>query len=148
MVMRLSLLVLRIIAPWADSITERRWVRWLLLRTQVVHPDCVSPEELAEAIRSSVEAPVVPPLLHTIGQHPLECLAPEADRPIRVVWSEQDRVLPFRHYGLPLMDLLPGAELVRLAGAGHIPMSDQPEEVTRLILDITAATDRDREPPP
>jgi pimeloyl-ACP methyl ester carboxylesterase len=122
-------------------------MRWLLLRTQLVHPDRVSAEELAEAIRSSVEAPVVVPLLRTIGQHPCTYLPPEAGRPVRVVWSDKDRILPFRHYGLPLMQLLPGAELVRLPDAGHIPMSDQPEEVTRLILEITAAADPDREPP-
>jgi pimeloyl-ACP methyl ester carboxylesterase len=145
--MRLSLIVLRIIAPWADQIAGRRWTRWLLLRLQVVHPDRVAPDELAEAIRSSVEAPVVAPLLRTIGRHPFTYLPQEASRPTRVVWANQDRVLPFRHYGVPLMQLLPGAELVRLPGAGHIPMSDQPEEVTRLILEVTAAADADSEAP-
>jgi pimeloyl-ACP methyl ester carboxylesterase len=144
--MRLSLIVLRVIAPWADQIAGHRWTRWLLLHAQVVHPDRVAPEELAEAIRSSTEAPVVVPLLRTIGQHPFTSLPQEAGRPIRVVWSDQDRILPFRHYGLPLMQLLPDAELVRLPGAGHVPMTDQPEEVTRLILEITAGADINKEP--
>jgi pimeloyl-ACP methyl ester carboxylesterase len=144
--MRLSLIVLRIIAPWAEQIAGHRWTRWLLLHAQVVHPDRVPPEELAEAIRSSTEAPVVVPLLRTIGQHPFTSLPQEAGRPIRVVWSDQDRILPFRHYGLPLMQLLPDAELVRLPGAGHVPMTDQPEEVTRLILEITAGADINKEP--
>jgi pimeloyl-ACP methyl ester carboxylesterase len=148
MAMRLSLILLRIIAPWADQMAGRRWTRWFLLNAQVVHPDRVAPDELAEAIRASVNAPVVVPLLRTIGRHPFTHLPPEAGRPIRVVWSDKDRVLPFRPYGLPLMELLPSAELVRLPDAGHIPMSDQPEEVTRLVLEVTAAADADREEPP
>jgi pimeloyl-ACP methyl ester carboxylesterase len=143
--MRLSVVLLRIIARWADPISRRRWMRWSLLHTQVAHPDRVAPEELAEDIRSSVDAPVVAPLLRTIGEHPFTYLPEEANRPIRVVWAEEDRILPFRHYGLPLLQQLPGAELVRLPGAGHIAMRDEPEEVARLILEVTAAADADRQ---
>lgn len=67
-----------------------------------------------------------------------------ADRtyPVRVVWAEPDRVIPFDRFGAPLMERLPGAELIRQPGIGHIPMSDEPGTVARLILDVTGAERR------
>jgi len=62
-----------------------------------------------------------------------------------VVWAERDRIIPFERNGLPLLERVPGAELVRLAGVGHVPMSDDPEEVARLILEVTGAVDRAQE---
>ena len=62
-----------------------------------------------------------------------------------MVWAERDRIIPFEHNGLPLLERVPGAELVRLAGVGHVPMSDDPEQVARLILEVTDAEDRARQ---
>jgi pimeloyl-ACP methyl ester carboxylesterase len=59
-----------------------------------------------------------------------------------VVWAERDRIIPFERNGLPLLERVPGAELVRLPGVGHVPMSDDPEQVARLILEVTGAVDR------
>jgi pimeloyl-ACP methyl ester carboxylesterase len=57
--------------------------------------------------------------------------------PIRIAWAQHDRTIPFKRYGQPLIDLLPGAEHVTLAGVGHMPMYDAPELVARTILDVT-----------
>jgi pimeloyl-ACP methyl ester carboxylesterase len=54
-----------------------------------------------------------------------------------LVWGEQDRVLPFKHFGSPMVERLPGAELIRLAGVGHVPMYDDPARVADLILQVT-----------
>ena len=69
----------------------------------------------------------------------------EIDEPQRVVWAERDRIIPFEHNGLALLERVPGAELVWLAGVGHVPMSDDPEQVARLILEVTGAVDRAHE---
>ena len=137
--MRVSFLLLRRLARRADSLARRRWVRRLLLATQVEYPDRVPPEELADAIRTSVDAVVVAPLLRTIADQPVEVLPENPACPVRVVWAENDRIIPFAHFGAPLMDRLPGAELVRLRGIGHVPMWDAPDEVARLILEVTSA---------
>jgi pimeloyl-ACP methyl ester carboxylesterase len=137
--MRVSFFILRKLARHADALARRRWVRRLVLATQVEHPDRVPPEEVAEAIRTSVDALVVAPLLRTIEDQPLELLPQNPDCPIRVVWAERDRIVPFSHFGQPLIDRLPGAELIRVAGIGHVPMYDEPAEVARLILEVTAA---------
>jgi pimeloyl-ACP methyl ester carboxylesterase len=140
--LRLSFVLLARQAERADTIARRRWARQLLLATQVEHPDRVDPAEFAASIRAMKDSPVVDPLLRVITKQPLEHLPADPDCPIRVVWAERDRIIPFEHNGLPLLKRVPGAELVRLAGAGHVPMADAPEEVARLILDVTGAVDR------
>jgi len=47
-----------------------------------------------------------------------------------------------------MLEKLPGAELIRQAGIGHVPMTDDPELVSRLITDVTAAADRADDPAP
>ena len=140
--MRLSFVLLARQAGCAEAIARRPWARRLLLATQVEHPDRVDPAEFAASIRAMKDSPVVAPLLRVITKHPLEHLPEDPARPIRVVWAERDRIIPFEHNGLPLLERVPGAELVRLSGVGHIPMSDDPEQVARLILEATDAVDR------
>ena len=139
--MRLSFVLLARQANRAEAIARRRWARRLLMATQVEHPDRVDPAEFAASIRAMKDSPVVGPLLRVITKNPLEYLPSDPDCPIRVVWAERDRVIPFERNGLPLLERVPGAELVRLAGVGHVPMSDDPEQVARLILEVTAAAD-------
>jgi pimeloyl-ACP methyl ester carboxylesterase len=143
--MRVSFFIMRKLARHADAMARRPRVRRLLLATQVEYPDRVPPDELAEAIRTSVDSLVVAPLLRTIEDHPLELLSENPDCPIRVVWAERDRIVPFAHFGQPLIDRLPGAELLRVAGIGHVPMYDEPGEVARLILEVAASCDAPEE---
>jgi pimeloyl-ACP methyl ester carboxylesterase len=146
--MRVSFFIMRKLARHSDALARRRWVRRLVLATQVQHPDRYPAEELAEAIRTSVDAAVVAPLLRTLEDQPLELLPENPDCPIRVVWAERDRIIPFPHFGQPLVDRLPGAELVRVPGIGHVPMYDEPAEVARLILEVTAACEAAEESTP
>jgi pimeloyl-ACP methyl ester carboxylesterase len=143
--LRLSFVLLARQAGRAEAIARRRRARRLLLATQVEHPDRVDPAEFAASIRAMKDSPVVAPLLRVITKHPLEHLPADPACPIRVVWAERDRIIPFERNGLPLLERVPGAELVRLAGVGHVPMSDDPEQVARLILEVTGAVDRAHE---
>ena len=59
--------------------------------------------------------------------------------------TERDRIISFERNGLPLLERVQGAELVRLAGVGHVPMTDEPEQVARLILEVTGIADRTHE---
>ena len=56
-------------------------------------------------------------------------LTEETDIPIRIVWAEKDRIIPWKHFGAALVERLPGADVVRLRGIGHVPMYDAPDEV-------------------
>jgi pimeloyl-ACP methyl ester carboxylesterase len=139
---RLALGVMAHYSSRADAIVASRTLRWALLAGQVARPHLVPPETLVTYIHGSGEAPVVNPLLRVIYQRPVDPLPVDRDYPVRLVWGERDRVLPFRHFAPATMDRLPGAHLIPLPDAGHVPMSDDPVRVAELILEITRAADR------
>jgi pimeloyl-ACP methyl ester carboxylesterase len=112
-----------------------------MLAGQVAHPQRVERESLVTYIHATGQAPVVDPLLRVIPHRPVDPLPALRDYPVRLVWGEKDRVLPFKHFGPATMDRLPGAELIRLPDAGHVPMSDDPARVAELILEVTRAVD-------
>jgi pimeloyl-ACP methyl ester carboxylesterase len=138
--LRSGFAVLARLSRYADTLAARSWARTALLGAQMAYPDRVDPAELAALIRAARHSPVVSPLLRTLVETPLLPLA-DPGYPIRVVWAERDRVIPFEYYGRPLLERIPSAELVRLGGIGHVPMSDAPAEVARLVLEVTSAVD-------
>jgi pimeloyl-ACP methyl ester carboxylesterase len=125
----------------AEAIAERRVLRWAMLAGQVAHPNRVPRESVVTYIHASGQSPVVDPLLRVLHHHPVDPLPADRDYPVRLVWAERDRVLPFKHFGSPMLERLPGAELIRLHGVGHVPMSDDPARVAELILEVTRAVD-------
>lgn len=133
--------------PHVDRIAARPRLRAALLWSQVAHPDRVPADAVASMLRASTDATIAGPLLRVLGGTPLDPLPAERDYPVRLVWAEPDRMIPFRHFGEPMLAKLPGAELVRQPGIGHVPMTDDPELVSRLITEVTAAADRERPVP-
>jgi pimeloyl-ACP methyl ester carboxylesterase len=130
----------------ADAMAGNALLHWLLLAGQVAHPDRVPPETLAAYIRASGAAPVVGPLLQAIPLQQVQPLPTVRDYPVRLVWGDRDRVLPFDGFGAPMLERLPGAELIRLKDVGHVPMSDDPVTVAKLILEVTRAADSTHNP--
>jgi len=124
-----------------ERLTHSPSGRRLLLANLVAHPERYDPDELVADIWAIRHAPVVRPLLRVIADSPLQPL-PDPGCPVRVVWGRKDRVIPFRHYGEPLLERLPTAELIMLDDVGHVPMPDDPDTVARLILEVTDAVDR------
>jgi pimeloyl-ACP methyl ester carboxylesterase len=139
---RLSVGALAHYASRADVIAANPLLRWPLLAGQVAHPGRVPPEEFAANIRAGGAAPVVVPLLREIPLGQVEPLPAVRDYPVRVVWADRDRVLPFAGFGAAMLERIPGAESIRLRGVGHVPMSDEPARVAELILEVTTAIDR------
>jgi pimeloyl-ACP methyl ester carboxylesterase len=56
----------------------------------------------------------------------------ELDLPVRVVWGREDAWIPIRT-GRRLADLIPGADLVEVPGAGHLIQYDEPVALANLI---------------
>jgi pimeloyl-ACP methyl ester carboxylesterase len=54
--------------------------------------------------------------------------------PVTIGWGTRDRLL-VRRQGARAKNAIPRARLVRLPGCGHVPMSDDPALVARVILD-------------
>ncbi|UYQ60870.1 alpha/beta fold hydrolase [Streptomyces peucetius] len=56
------------------------------------------------------------------------------DVPVTIGWGTKDRLL-LRRQGVRAKHVIPRARLVRLPGCGHVPMSDDPALVARVLLD-------------
>ncbi|MGN5630559.1 alpha/beta fold hydrolase [Streptomyces sp. AC154] len=56
--------------------------------------------------------------------------------PVTIAWGSGDRLL-LRRQGIRAKHTVPGARLVRLPGCGHVPMSDDPALVARVVLDTS-----------
>ena len=129
------------LAPHADAVASSRLLRWLVLAAQVAHPDRVPAAQFGAFIRSSGVAPAVVPLARTLPRRQVDPLPPEREYPVRLVWGGSDRVLSLKGFGIPMLQRLPGAEMTRLPGVGHIPMYDDPAGVARHILEVAETVD-------
>jgi pimeloyl-ACP methyl ester carboxylesterase len=65
---------------------------------------------------------------------------PQLEAPTLIIWGDRDNALPISHAKRLVRDL-PNAELVILEGAGHVPNSEFPDRVNRLILDFMGKGD-------
>jgi pimeloyl-ACP methyl ester carboxylesterase len=124
--------------PRAEALTKRPRLRRLVLRDAVSFGEKVPPRAAAEIIRGSYECPAYLELLEAIADGGPATDLSGIDVPVRIVWGTRDRIIPVERYSPRLLRLVPSAELVRLEGLGHVPMSDDPEGVARAILDVTA----------
>jgi len=61
-----------------------------------------------------------------------------ASVPVTIGWGDRDRIFGV-HQAERARAGLPGARVVTLPGCGHVPMSDDPDRVARLILETTGA---------
>jgi pimeloyl-ACP methyl ester carboxylesterase len=62
----------------------------------------------------------------------IEGMYPQLDLPVLVVWGEEDSWIPVDR-GHRLSELIPGAELRIIAGAGHLIQLDQPEALAATL---------------
>ena len=99
--------------PEPDSEHVRRWGRQILLRAD--------PEAAARMFESYDEAPMVPK-------------AEDITQPTLVLHGEQDQIIPLG-VAQDLAPRIPGAELVVIPGAGHVPTMTMPEQV---VVEINA----------
>jgi pimeloyl-ACP methyl ester carboxylesterase len=60
-------------------------------------------------------------------------------QPVLVVWGERDRVFPAAHADR-VQELLPGAEVRIVAGAGHVPQVEDPAAFAAILREFLART--------
>jgi pimeloyl-ACP methyl ester carboxylesterase len=96
----------------------------------------VRPREVAHKLLAFAACPILEPLLADLEHLRAEALA-GIDCPVLVAWGEDDRLLPVR-FADRFAAALPGARVVRLPGAGHLPMWDDPGGVAELIGSVAA----------
>ncbi len=80
-------------------------------------------------------------ILDAVVSERLPSIRPDDRTPVVVAWGDKDRLLPPEANENGLRAVLPNARFERLAGAGHVPMHDDPRAVIQTIADLTAAVD-------
>jgi pimeloyl-ACP methyl ester carboxylesterase len=111
-------------------------VRRLALRDVAEHGERLTAAEAVEGVEDLLGCAIAEDILSTDEEiaplDPLPC-------PITLAWASEDAVLPVAVNGAVARARLPQARFTVIAGAGHVPMIDDPEGVSRTILQATAA---------
>lgn len=121
----------RLAAPLLPALTSSERGRALLLAVSVAHPERVPPAEALHLVRSYATAPGLPAANDAMRAGRFESLD-ALDVPVTLAWPEFDRLIA-RPPVLP-----PNTRSVVLRDCGHIPMWDDPEQVSDVILADTA----------
>ena len=124
------------------TLLARARSRRLLLRVACEHGERVPPAAAESMLAENAAYASLPDFLRAVRRDgPIAAPIEVPGCPIRIAWPVRDRTVPFERYGRPLLGMVPGAELVRLAGVGHVPMYDDPPLVVRTIIEVTSAVD-------
>ncbi len=124
------------IAPYADTVTRTSIGRTLVFGSALSRPWRLDPADAAEALRLFAAAPGWEATLEELtNDRPRDLGAIEC--PVRIVWGSRDTLLLPRQADRFVREV-PNAELVRLPGLGHVPMSDDTDAVADSVLEFTA----------
>lgn len=126
----------RLDRPRGRRLLARPGVRRALLRSMVARPDLVTAAQAqtvvadiagCQALRIALNRPEA----RDIG------FTPSIDVPVLIAWSQFDKVLVSHESRRRLERQVGAPEVVRLAGVGHVPMSDDPVLVAETVLEFT-----------
>lgn len=118
----------RIALPLLPVLTRSARGRRVALGGAVVHPERVPPDTAARLVRDYARAPAFVGANRAMRSGLVGELA-DLSLPVTLAWAEHDRLVrrPSRS--------VPGARMVDLPGCGHIPTWDDPELVSRVVLE-------------
>jgi pimeloyl-ACP methyl ester carboxylesterase len=125
----------RAIAGQVDRLAPQAALRAALGAQMFAKPWAVPAEDAAGLVRSMAHSPGTLPVLRSaMGA---EIAGGGLMAPLTVAWGQRDALLLPRQ-GRRAVERLSYAQLVPLAGCGHVPLWDDPERVARVVLDGTA----------
>jgi len=137
---RTSRIALPLSKPFFKLLVEHQHLRAITMRDMVSRPRqmdaalALSMLEAASGCAVSAEMLAASKQGEFFGElGPIEC-------PVTIATASMDRLFKGPRYFTKLRRLLPDARWVELEGLGHLPMSDDPDWVSRVILQVTAGT--------
>lgn len=133
----ISVRVARRLAPHADAFLRRPRARGLVLQTFFARPRAIPPAEAAANLRALAEAPWFDATLPAVGPMAFG-QDTQTSVPTLIAWGEKDRVLLPRQAARAAR-AIPSARMLTLAGCGHVPTYDDPEQVGRVLLEGAGA---------
>ena len=130
---RILIAITRLIATNAEQILSRPRLRQLAFAQLVAHPLKLPREEIGPSVRALANAPWFDDTLRAINEEHFTGGA-AISAPVTIAWGEYDRVLLPRQASRAAR-AIPSARMLTLSGCGHVPMTDDPEQVARVILE-------------
>jgi pimeloyl-ACP methyl ester carboxylesterase len=119
------------IAPLVPALSATTAGRAVLYGAMVTRPGQVTPEQARGDVAGFAAAGDA---MRAVFAGPMRFTEPVPDDvPVTIAWGMSDRVLP-RSNARVAKRQLPGARLVPLPGCGHVPMTDDPGLVARVLL--------------
>jgi pimeloyl-ACP methyl ester carboxylesterase len=120
--------------PLAGSAAARR----LLLAGIVVDPAATPPDEARAMMRASQGSTRIGAAIKTVAAADLRPRLARLEVPLGFLWGERDHLFPVA--GLPALSaLVPNARAEVIAGAGHVPQFDRPDEFVAALERLLAA---------
>jgi pimeloyl-ACP methyl ester carboxylesterase len=110
----------------AVSLTEVPWGRRLLLAMTAADGAGLPPALARQMVEASSTSQRTEAALATITSSDLRPVLAGVAAPLGVIWGEADRTVPLRALD-EVTKARPDAKVIRLPGAGHVPMVEQPE---------------------
>ena len=115
----------------APRLTRGTAGRAVMYSTIVAHPSRMSPEQaLGDAAAFLAARPAMNAILSAAA--PFTGQVP-AGVPVTIGWGSKDRLLS-PHEAVLARQRVPHARFIRLPGCGHVPMTDDPALVARVLL--------------
>jgi pimeloyl-ACP methyl ester carboxylesterase len=134
---------LRAAAPFVDSIVSTTEGRRRATELTSVRFEHVPAGLLTHQLLGAAACEAVEPFLDLALREGWSLDAERIACPVRVVWGNDDRLLPWPAAAARFRDdWLPHADWIELDGVGHCPQLDVPLETGELIVDFTAARAR------
>jgi len=121
------------VAPVADALTRTGALRAALMSHTSSRPWRIPPADAALWVRACADAPSFWDLLR---EAPGWDVVPPTC-PTTVAWGDRDRLLIYSRQAPRARRVLPAAQHVTLAGCGHVPTWDDPDQVARVILEAS-----------
>jgi pimeloyl-ACP methyl ester carboxylesterase len=121
--------------PVAPQMFRRPGVRRLLMAQMFAHPENLTPGEAYANVVTLLDGKGFVDTLAALDGHRFEG---EISVPVTIAWGTRDGLL-LPNQALRARRLLPNARHLWMHGCGHVPMSDDPEQVARVVLEGAAA---------
>ncbi|MFD1825456.1 MULTISPECIES: alpha/beta fold hydrolase [Mumia] len=115
----------------AQQIARRRWARGLAMASLHTHGRRLAPDAFLADLRALRECTAFNRVLRAGARYAYRT---HPTVPATIAWGTKDRIL-LPSQATRARTLLPNVTHVPLPGAGHVPMIDEPELVTRVILE-------------
>jgi pimeloyl-ACP methyl ester carboxylesterase len=120
--------------PVAPKLFRRPGLRRILSAQMFAHPERLTPGEMYANLVTLLDSKGFHEVLTELDGHRFEG---EIAVPVTIAWGTRDALL-LPTQALRARRLLPNARHVWLHGCGHVPMSDDPEQVAQVLLEGSA----------